>query len=79
VIARDKKQGAQDIVHIKDAAGNTFATLWNYIFLLGEGTNALVSLPRRRGVRLSILEERERRVKKQGATQRAQPQLSSAK
>lgn len=73
VTARDKKQGAQDIVHIKDAAGNTFATLWNNIFLLGEGTNALVSLPRRRGVRLSILEERELRMKRLAKAQQAQP------
>jgi small subunit ribosomal protein S4e len=77
VTARDKKQGAQDIVHIKDAAGNTFATLWNYIFLLGEGTNSLVSLPRRRGVRLSILEERELRMKKLAGAPQAQPQAQA--
>lgn len=45
-----------DIVHIKDAQGNEFATRIANVFVIGEGENPLISLPRRNGVRPSILE-----------------------
>ena len=44
------------IVHIKDAAGNEFATRQANVFVIGDGENPLISLPRRAGVRPSILE-----------------------
>ena len=45
-----------DIVHIKDAAGNNFATRIANVFVIGQGENPYISLPRREGVRPSILE-----------------------
>lgn len=45
-----------DIVHIKDAAGNKFATRSANVFLIGTGDAPIISLPRRNGVRPSILE-----------------------
>lgn len=65
ITSRDVHDGAQDYIHLKDAAGHQFSTLMSNIFLLGEGTKALVTVPKRKGVRLSILEERELRVKSQ--------------
>ncbi|KAK8894029.1 40S ribosomal protein S4, X isoform [Tritrichomonas musculus] len=45
-----------DIVHVKDSQGNEFATRINNVFVIGEGENPFITLPRRNGVRPSILE-----------------------
>ena len=51
-----------DIVHVKDAAGNQFATRLSNVFIIGKGTKAYISLPRQKGVRLTVAEERDRRL-----------------
>lgn len=62
----ERHPGSFDIVDIKDAAGHVFATRLSNVFIIGEGTKSLVSLPRRKGVAKSILEERAYRLKKRG-------------
>jgi len=59
---RERHASSYDIVHIKDAAGNIFATRLTNIFLVGKGNKAMVTLPRGKGVRLTISEERDRRL-----------------
>merc|ERR1712170_24410 len=59
---RERHPGSFDIVHIKDALGHTFATRLNNVFVIGKGNKAWVSLPRGKGVRLTIAEERDRRL-----------------
>ena len=54
--------GSHDIVHIKDAAGHSYATRLSNIFIVGKGNKAMVTLPKGKGVRLSIAEERDRRL-----------------
>ena len=54
--------GSHDIVHVKDATGNMFATRLSNIFIIGRDTKAMVSLPRGKGIRLTISEERDRRL-----------------
>jgi len=66
VLNREKHPGSHDIVHVKDAAGHTFATRLDNVFLIGKGTKSLVSLPKDKGVRKSILEERDMRIAKKG-------------
>jgi small subunit ribosomal protein S4e len=58
---REKHQGGFEIVHIKDSIGNTFATRIGNVFVIGQGTQALISLPKGKGVKLTISEERDRR------------------
>merc|ERR1711974_589381 len=48
-----------DIAHIKDALGRKFATRADNVFVIGKNTSSLVSLPRRKGIKLTILEERD--------------------
>jgi len=60
--SRERHPGSFDIVHIKDAAGNTFATRLSYVFLIGKSNKAWVSLPADKGVRKTITEEREKRL-----------------
>lgn len=38
----------------------------NNVFIIGKGTKAYVSLPRDKGVKLSIAEERDRRLAAKG-------------
>jgi len=66
VIERSERhEGSFNIVHLKDAAGQKFATRAANVFVLGK-TSSLVSLPRNKGVKLSIIQERERRHLKKG-------------
>jgi small subunit ribosomal protein S4e len=62
ITSRERHPGSFDIVHVKDAANNTFATRLSYVFLIGKGNKPWVSLPADKGVRKTITEERERRL-----------------
>jgi len=67
----ERHPGSFDIVHVKDAAGHAFATRLNNVFIIGKGTKSLVSLPKRKGIKKSILEElayRTEQRKKKAAT-----------
>merc|ERR1712087_899016 len=64
IISREKHQGSFDIVHLKDSAGHNFATRLGNVFVIGQGNRPLVSLPRRKGIKMSILEERAARPPK---------------
>ncbi|XP_013403278.1 40S ribosomal protein S4 [Lingula anatina] len=66
VTHRERHPGGFDIVHIKDAMGHSFATRLNYVFVIGKGSKPWVSLPKGKGVKLSIAEERDRRIAKGG-------------
>jgi small subunit ribosomal protein S4e len=60
---RERHPGSFDIVHIKDTSGHSFATRLNNVFIIGKGQNALVSLPAQKGIKLTIAEERDQRLK----------------
>jgi len=62
--SRERHPGSFDIVNVKDAAGHVFATRFSNIFILGKGTRPLVSLPRDKGVRKTIAEERDARLQR---------------
>jgi len=62
ITSRERHPGSFDIVHIKDAANQTFATRLSYVFLIGKGNKPWVSLPSDKGVRKTIMEEREKRL-----------------
>lgn len=61
VTHREKHPGGFDIVHIKDALDRSFATRLTNVFIIGQGTKPWISLPKERGVKLTIAEERDRR------------------
>jgi len=64
IVSRERHQGSFDIVHLKDSQGHTFATRLGNVFVIGEGNTPLVSLPKRKGIKMSIQEEREKRPPK---------------
>ena len=49
-------------MHIKDHTGHQFATRMTNVFLIGKSNKPHVSLPKGKGVRLTIAEERDRRI-----------------
>jgi small subunit ribosomal protein S4e len=57
IVHKEKHRGGHDIVHVKDAAGHTFATRVANVFVIGRGDKPLVSLPKGKGIRKSILQE----------------------
>jgi len=66
ILKVEKHPGSFDIITLRDAAGNTFSTRSENVFIIGHGTTAAagasqteVSLPKGKGIRLSILEERD--------------------
>nr|XP_044995415.1 40S ribosomal protein S4-like [Jaculus jaculus] len=59
---RERHPGSFDVVHVRDAGGHAFATRLANIFVIGRGGRPWVSLPRGRGLRLSVAEERDRRL-----------------
>jgi len=62
ITSRERHPGSFDIVHVKDAANNSFATRLSYVFLIGKGNKPWISLPTDKGVRKTITEEREKRL-----------------
>merc|ERR1711953_1628823 len=62
MISREKHPGSFDICHIKDSQGHVFATRLNYVFVIGKGNKPFISLPKGKGVKLSIAEERDKRL-----------------
>jgi len=64
IVSREKHQGSFDIVHLKDSAGHMFATRLSNVFVIGNGNRPMCSLPKRKGIKLTILEERALRPPK---------------
>ncbi|ELW63068.1 40S ribosomal protein S4 [Tupaia chinensis] len=58
---RERHPGSFDVVHVKDANGNSFATRLSNIFVIGNGNKPGISLPRGKGIRLTIAKERDKR------------------
>ena len=58
---REKHKGSVEVVHVKDAGGHEFATRSSNTFVIGEGNKPMISLPKGKGLRLTIVEELERR------------------
>jgi small subunit ribosomal protein S4e len=58
----EKHPSSFDIAHIKDSNGHSFATRASNVFVIGEGKKAHISLLPQKGIKLSLIEEREKRL-----------------
>lgn len=61
----EKHPGSFDIIHLKDSTGNSYATRKANVFVIGKGNKPAVSLPKGKGIKLTVLEERAMRLQKQ--------------
>uniref|UniRef100_A0A251RYF9 Putative ribosomal protein S4e n=1 Tax=Helianthus annuus TaxID=4232 RepID=A0A251RYF9_HELAN len=66
--SREKHKGSFETVHIQDATGHEFATRLGNVFTLGKGSKPWVSLPKGKGIKLTIIEEARKRQAAQDAT-----------
>ena len=62
---REKHKGS---FHVQDATGHEFATCMGNVFTIGKGTKPWISLPKGKGIKLSIIEEARKRIAAQQAT-----------
>jgi len=62
LVSKEKHPGSFDICHIKDSQGHLFATRLAYVFVIGKGNKPFISLPKGKGIKLSIAEERDKRL-----------------
>ncbi|CAL9134502.1 unnamed protein product [Musa acuminata var. zebrina] len=65
---REKHKGSFDTIHVQDATGHEFATRMGNVFTIGKGTKPWVSLPKGKGIKLSIIEEARKRLAAAGTT-----------
>jgi small subunit ribosomal protein S4e len=63
IVTIEKHPGSNEIVRLRDKKGNSFATRTENVFVIGQGKEPAVSLPKRKGIQLSIQEERDMRNK----------------
>jgi len=54
----EKHEGSFNIVTVKDAKGATFSTRLHNVFVIGSGNTPDVSIPKGRGIKKNILQER---------------------
>ncbi|KAG0678223.1 40S ribosomal protein S4 [Kluyveromyces marxianus] len=66
IVHRERHEGGFDLVHIKDSLENTFVTRLNNVFVIGEPGRPWISLPKGKGIKLTIAEERDRRRAQHG-------------
>ncbi|KAB2596338.1 40S ribosomal protein S4-3, partial [Pyrus ussuriensis x Pyrus communis] len=66
---REKHKGSFETIHVQDATGHEFATRLGNVFTIGKGTKPWVSLPKGKGIKLTIIEEaKKRQAAQQAAT-----------
>ncbi|KAH6794718.1 Ribosomal protein S4 family protein [Perilla frutescens var. hirtella] len=65
---REKHKGSFETVHIQDATGHDFATRLGNVYTIGKGTKPWISLPKGKGIKLTIIEEAKKRISAQAAT-----------
>ncbi|KAG2624672.1 hypothetical protein PVAP13_3KG361800 [Panicum virgatum] len=57
---REKHKGSFETIHVEDAQGHQFATRLGNVFTIGKGNKPWVSLPKGKGIKLSIIEEQRK-------------------
>jgi small subunit ribosomal protein S4e len=58
----ERHPGSFDIVHLKDRRGHSFATRIGNVFAIGDGAKPAISLPKAKGVKLNVIEQREQKT-----------------
>lgn len=61
---REKHPGSFEIVHMKDSANRHFATRLQNVMVIGKGAKPWISLPKSKGIKLSIVDDRKQRMAK---------------
>jgi len=79
IVSKEKHPGSFDIVHLKDKKGNPFATRLSNVFVIGDSQKPWLSLPKAKGQRSSIIEERAQRAQHKSDKAKKSKQKAKAK
>jgi len=71
IIQRETHPGSFEIVHVRDVAGHTFTTRASNVFVIGQGHTSLITLPKGKGLKISTVEDRRRKLNKQKQEKKA--------
>jgi small subunit ribosomal protein S4e len=58
----EKHPGSFEIAHVKDTHGHHFSTRIGFVQVIGDGKTPAISLPKGEGIKLTLIEERDRRA-----------------
>ncbi|CDJ48526.1 hypothetical protein, conserved [Eimeria brunetti] len=64
IVARERRPGGVEVVHLRDSRGGAFATRVGNVFVIGPMDRPMVTLPKDKGIKLSIFEDRQLKLKK---------------
>lgn len=64
IVKTEHHPASFDIVHVKEANNNMFATRSQNLFVLGQGAQAAITLPKGKPYKLTILEEKAEKASK---------------
>eukprot|EP00826_Nyctotherus_ovalis_P058076 TRINITY_DN7961_c0_g1_i8.p1 TRINITY_DN7961_c0_g1~~TRINITY_DN7961_c0_g1_i8.p1 ORF type:complete len:305 (+),score=96.88 TRINITY_DN7961_c0_g1_i8:103-915(+) len=64
IVKTEHHPASFDIVHVKEANGNTFATRKQNLFVIGEGHKIAITMPKGKPYKLSIMEEKAIRAER---------------
>lgn len=59
IITHEHHDGSVDMVSLKDARGEVFSTKAENVFIIGSDNKALISLPKEKGIKKSVLEQQQ--------------------
>jgi small subunit ribosomal protein S4e len=63
ILSLERHPGAFDLAHLRDASGTEFVTRKSNIFVIGNSASEVpITLPRLRGVKQNVIEEREQKL-----------------
>jgi small subunit ribosomal protein S4e len=62
ITKKEKHPGSFEIVHLVDKEGHHFATRLQNVMVIGQGNKPWISLPKRDGVKLNIIQDRQVRM-----------------
>jgi len=62
ILEREPHPGSHEIIHVQDERGNVFATRLSNVMVIGEGEKSWISLPKGKGIKLGVVEDRQRRL-----------------
>jgi small subunit ribosomal protein S4e len=55
----EKHPGSYDIVHLTDKRGNSFSTRTSNVFVVGQGAEPIITIPKAKGLAYTVIEERD--------------------
>jgi len=60
----ERHPGSFEIIHLKDKRGNLFSTRTSNVFIIGDHSKPYISVPKRKGLAYTIIEEKDLDLKK---------------